>query len=494
MTQQKPIVLVIGDIMLDVRTEGEMSSISLEAPVPVIRQTGVTESLGGAGNVARNIKALGHDVLLMGLVGNDAAGAKVIKLASESGIPACLPSWEYPTIVKHRITSGGQIVARVDTEATVTITPAASVAALINGLVSMHPAQLAAVRLIVVADYGKGTMTEELMTRGVRQLAATYNIPIFVDARPQTMSLYHGVALLKPNLREAMRMCSDIVHPGLAESVDPDTRCGVACRFVREKYGASVVVVTDGGRGCHYNDPDDQNKIHVCEPLGLKGVVRDVCGAGDTTMAALAVGSLEGLSVSLAAQFAMDAASYVVQFYGVQAAERDRVDELIYTHGGWARKLMNPAMLSEFIARRRRLFPDQQIVLTNGCFDGFHAGHLETLRFASRCGACVVVAYNDDQSLIALKGPGRPHVPDSYRGSHLAMQECVAAVVRFDGDVDRLVRSVRPDVLVKGADSGPVSRIPGADFMATHGGRVELCPMSGFTITVDRSATAGKVA
>lgn len=486
---QKPIALVIGDVMLDVRTEGEMSNISLEAPAPVIRRTSFTESLGGAGNVARNIKSLGHEVLLMGLIGNDPHGATVTKLAAEGGIPACLPTWQKPTIVKHRVTCHGQIISRIDIEDT---TPChIDVQALVHGLYGIPPEQLAAIRVIVIADYNKGTVTGELMAV-VRQLSTSYNVPIFVDARPQTMSLYQGVSLLKPNLREALKMVDDVVHPGLADSMDNDTKAGVACTELSRKYQVPIVLVTDGPRGCHYTDPDDQGRVHVCEPVGHTGNVRDVCGAGDTTMAALAVGAIEGLPFAIAARFAMTAASHVVQQYGVVAADRDSVDQLDYETVGWPAKLMDIEKLMAFIRRMRRMRPDAQIVFTNGCFDGFHAGQLETLRFAARQGTCLIVAYNDDQSLIALKGPGRPHVPDSYRASHLALQECVDAVIRFDGDAAKLIRTIKPDVLVKGADAGPVSRIPGADFMAQHGGRVELCPMDVFTITIDRGRPSGK--
>jgi D-beta-D-heptose 7-phosphate kinase/D-beta-D-heptose 1-phosphate adenosyltransferase len=486
---QKPIVLVIGDVMLDVRTEGEMSNISLEAPAPVIRRTSLTESLGGAGNVARNIKSLGHEVLLMGLVGQDSAGATVIKLAAEGGIAACLPVWQKATIVKHRVTCHGQIISRIDVEDTTQCH--VDVQALVHGLCGIPQDQLALIRVIVIADYNKGTVTEALMTV-VRQFSSIYKVPIFVDARPASMGLYHGVSLLKPNLREALRMLEDVVHPGLADSMDVDTKTVVACAQLAAKYQVPLVLVTNGPHGCHYTDPDDNGRVHVCKTVDHAGNVRDVCGAGDTTMAALAVAAIEGLPFAIAARFAMTAASHVVQQYGVVAADRDSVDQLEYETVGWAAKLMDLPKLLAFVARMRRMRPDAQIVFTNGCFDGFHAGHLETLRFASRQGTCLIVAYNDDQSLIALKGAGRPHVPESFRGSHLAFQECVDAVIRFDGDAVKLIRAIKPDVLVKGADAAPVSRIPGADFMAQHGGRVELCPMDGFTITIDRELPSGK--
>lgn len=480
---QKPIALVVGDVMLDVRTEGVMSSVSLEAPAPVVRQSWRSDSLGGAGNVARNIKALGHEVLLLGMVGNDAAGVRVAQLAADGGIPACLPQWDRPTIVKHRVTCNGQIVARVDEEDT---TPSSvDVSGLLNGLYSLTATQLEMIKVIVVADYNKYTMTAELVT-ALRQLSTLYSIPIFVDARPQKMDLYHNVDVLKQNMREARLMLQDVVHPGLSYNNDRDTLCGVACQQLKLKYGARLVVVTDGENGCHYTDPDNNYRVSMYNAVGRKGTVRDVCGAGDTTMAALVVGTMEALPFPYAVGFAMDAAGYVVQFHGVKAADRDELDQFIYEHGGWTSKLMTHDTVVKFIARHRRMNPSSVVVLTNGCFDGFHAGHLEMLRFASKQGTIVIVAYNDDQSLQQLKGLDRPHVPDSYRSTHLAMQDCVSAVVRFDGDAAKLVRQLKPDVLVKGAEAARAV-IPGADFMAQHGGRVELYPMDTFTVTIDRS-------
>lgn len=484
----KPIALVVGDVMLDRRTEGEMRSISREAPAPVIRVTSQTESLGGAGNVAVNIRALDHEVMLMGNVGCDAAGDTIIGLASSMGIMACLPKQsEHRTTVKHRVTCNGQIICRMDTEEN---WPARTHGQITSGLQSLTPEIIANIKVVVVADYAKGTMHEQDVVWPLRQFCQTHNIPMFVDARPSEMHKYHGVTLLKPNLSESLEMLAGDVHPGLHPTWSEKDRSLVACQQLRVKYGAQLVVVTRGQLGCLYTDPDDNFAVHEYGAVGPHGTdsVKDICGAGDTVMAALVVGHMEGKPLSAAVAFAMEAAGYVVQFYGVKFAGRDSVDEFAYQHGGWTRKLMTMEGAYAFVDRKRRLDEYTQIVLANGCFDGFHAGHLELLRFAKRQGDVLVVAYNDDASLAALKGPGRPQVPDSYRASHLALQECVDAVVRFDGDMEKLVRYLRPDVLVKGADAA--SRpIPGADYVAQHGGRLALCPLGDFALVIDRDAT-----
>ncbi len=481
----RSIALVIGDVMLDRRSDGEMRTISPEAPVPVVRQTSLTESLGGAGNVARNIKALGHDVLLLGAVGADPHGAKVLSLAVDNGITACLVTGSQPTIVKERVTCNGYLVSRLDIEAP-GVDPAVT-QQLINGLHSIPPEQQINIKVIVVADYAKGTMTMELMAV-LRQLSAAYRIPIFVDARPSVASLYYAVTLLKPNLAEAVQMLDSNVHPGLAASLPRSVVAGVACQELRRVYQANTVVVTAGPDGCSYTDPDDQFRVHEMSAVGPAGdgQIRDVCGAGDTVMAALAVGAIEGRGLSQSVLFAMHAAAYVVGRAGIVVPPRDAVDQLIYERGGWSHKIMTMDDCIRFIARQRRLNPQVSVVLANGCFDGFHAGHLETLRFAKQHGDTVVVAYNDDTSLQKLKGVGRPHVPDSYRASHLALQACVSVVVRFDGDAARLVQQLKPDVLVKGEDAKS-KKVPGADFLASHGGRVEFCPFDAFSIMINRA-------
>lgn len=487
-----PIALVIGDVMLDRRSEGEMVSISREAPAPVIRVNSNQSSLGGAGNVAANIVALGHRAMLMGRIGRDAEGEQVKALANNAGVPACLPFWNVPTIVKHRITCGGQIVCRLDTEQT----DYSSInnfepdpQEIITGLTNLPADMIANIKVVVVADYNKGTM-DTLVIRAVMAFCAANSIPLFVDCRPAAVQQYAQATLIKPNLRESLEMLSWVVHPGLADSANSQDQAAVCCQQLKDKYGFHLALVTNGRHGCCYTDPDDGFRVHFCDAIGQHGVdtAKDICGAGDTVMAAVAVGMMEGKSFSSSVDFAMAAAGYVVQFHGVHVATRDDVEEFSHGRGNWTNKLMTPDTLLTFLSRRRRMQHGLRVVFTNGCFDGLHSGHIELLRFAKRQGDLLVVAYNDDTSLISLKGEGRPHVPDSFRASHLALQDPVDAVVRFNGDVMSLLRHIKPEVLVKGADAGR-QPIPGADYVAQHGGQVLLCPLDDFSITIDRSQT-----
>jgi D-beta-D-heptose 7-phosphate kinase/D-beta-D-heptose 1-phosphate adenosyltransferase len=474
--------------------------VSREAPVPTVRQRQLTESLGWAGNVATNIKALGHNVLLMATIGDratpvdspgygdmvddpDDAGIKVMEIAKYSGVTTCLPvSVDKPTTVKHRITSGGQIIGRLDVQ----VYGTKADEPLIRGLNSLDQ-DAEWIKVIVISDNNNGTITAELM-QAVRVFANKHGIPIFVDCRPETVHLYEGVALLKPNLPDAIGMLnrSGNVHPGLADTGDAVQQAGVACQQLKEDFKAQSVVVTAGRYGCAYTDGTD---IKYYDAFGDSGVdaARDICGAGDTVIAALAVSLMEGMEWSKAVNFSMQCAGYVVRFFGIKLALRDQVEEFIWERSNWTKKLMTEVELLTLLERRRRMDESTRVVLANGCFDGFHAGQLETLRFAKREGELLVVAYNDDTSLRALKGEDRPHVPDSFRASHLASQEPVDAVFRFNGDVETLVRMIRPEVLVKGADAQQqYANLPGANFVASYGGRVAYCPIDQFYVTIDR--------
>jgi len=488
-----PTALVIGDIALDRRTEGDAVDVSREAPVPTIHQTSHVESLGWAGNVAANIKALGHNVLLMATIGAckttnapedyDYAGYRLIELAQALGIQTYFPHVvEKPTVVKHRVTCDNQIISRVDTQQH----GMAADTALITGLDTLteHSEQI---KVIVISDNDNGTMTPTLV-QAVREFANKFNIPIFVDCRADQIHLYRGVSLLKPNLSDAIRMLdlSHNVHPGLAKGVDTVNRLGVACQQLKADYEPQLVVVTGGRYGCAYTDDIGISYYDAFGDTEADGA-RDICGAGDTVIAALAVGLIEGLEWSNCVHFAMQCAGYVVRYFGSKLADRDQVEEFIWQRTNWTKKLMDDTKLTEFLDRHRRMNPSVRIVLANGCFDGFHAGHLETLRYAKRSGDVLVVAYNDDTSLRELKGEARPHVPDSFRASHIALQESVDAVVRFDGDVERLVRRIRPEVLVKGDDAKQkYTNLPGADFVASIGGHVRYCDTDQFYITIDR--------
>ena len=480
------IALVIGDVALDRRTEGVVAKMSREAPVPVIEQTNLVENLGWAGGTASNIVAMGHQCLLLGCIGDDHDGDRVERLCQEQGIEYCLPRVASHTPVKHRLTSGGQILSRFDTNYAIPrFAPELS-----NGLQALEE-RAEQLSIIVISDNGNNTVTPEFM-HDIKTFAHRHSLPIFVDCRADSINKYRGVSLVKPNMPDALKMLDGNVDPGLAMDNSPVDQLTSAVRELHKTYEIPLVVVTHGPHGCAYIDPTLTGPINqqICfhDAVGPHdgSNVRDICGAGDATMAALTVGYMEGMDVMSSVNLAMNAAGYVVQFYGIKKPTRGAVERFKYEHTGWAAKIMTQAQAMQFI-RWYNETGNYSLVITNGCFDGLHSGHIETLRYAKRQGDLLLVAYNDDDSIKALKGDNRPTVPDSYRASHLAQQAPVDIVIRFNGDVEALVKMFKPAVMVKGEDAkAQYTKLPGADYVASYGGRVEFCPINDFYIVIDR--------
>jgi len=271
------------------------------------------------------------------------------------------------------------------------------------------------------------------------------------------------------------------VHPGLADSYSVPERAVVACQELHKEAGVGALVITTGKYGC-VSKSCPADVVELVEPFGTDTEVCDVCGAGDTVMAALAVSQLEQSPFREGLELAMQAAGFVVRHYGVVAPTREELDEFVRTHGGPAHKVHTTESMVAALTRFRRFHPHKRVALLNGCFDGLHAGHLDLFEFAATKGDFVIVAYNDDVSLRALKGEQRPRVPAGARVRHLTLQPMIDAVVPFDGDVEQLVRTLNPDVLVKGADSQ--EPIPGADYVRKQGGELALCPVDSFYITI----------
>ena len=416
--------------------------------------------------------------MLLGRVGVDEAGDQVRRLASEKGITTCLPGWPYPTITDQRIVNDGYL--RFYEPATHHTVSDPQI--LVSGLHGIPADQVERIRLVVIVDRNNGTMSPELV-QAVQGWATQHRVPVLVMAHSATMWMYHNVSLLLADLPSAMAMLPGVVHPGLAASMDAETRGGTACQQLRIKYQVPLIVVASGLDSVHYTDPDNDSRVMTwsCPSPTSFGASPKAKRAMDSLLAALAVGVMEERSFSRAVSFALDVAASPV-------IDRDVVDQRIYKQGGWAAKLMTTDEVIAFAARRRREEPNLPLVLVVGGFDGFNARHLEALRFAATQGDTVIVAYRDDNAM-AWANPGSPAVPDSYRASHLALQQSVSAVVRTGYDTSRLVRQLKPDVLVTGVDAG-FQMIPGQEFVAQHGGRVVPCPRAPFRLTAEGANVA----
>ncbi len=442
--------LVAGDLMLDQYWFGPTSRISPEAPVPVVKVTEAQARAGGAANVAVNLASLGTGTTLAGVVGHDASGAALRRLLVERGISIDLvESSDHPTITKLRVLSRNQQLIRLDTEDAYGQPEALS-------LVEVARRHLGAVAVCVLSDYAKGTLLE---APALVQACRDSNVPVLVDPKGTEFSRYRGATLLTPNLAE---------FEAVAGRVADDAQLVARARRLRADLDLAALVVTLGERGMVVvpatGDP-------VFLPARAREVF-DVTGAGDTVIATLAAGLGVGMTLADAAALANVAAGLVVRKIGVASVTPSELRLELHERGrggrGPLRREDAPRVAGEARGRGER------IVMTNGCFDILHAGHVAYLEEAKARGDRLLVAVNDDDSVRRLKGAGRPINSLEDRLAVLAGLAAVDWVVPFSEDTpERLIGEILPDVLVKGGDYRPEDIAGGAAVIA-NGGTVEV--------------------
>jgi D-beta-D-heptose 7-phosphate kinase/D-beta-D-heptose 1-phosphate adenosyltransferase len=457
--------------MLDRWVEGDMRRISPEAPVPIVLQKQVTDSPGGAANVAMNIKSLGGNVFFAAGVNEQQESAQRLQQFFQQVWPIpvawCHCSRLY-TPTKTRFLVGGKQVLRVDDERPVHSPSHGD--AMLRAIYGVSGEE-SNVKAVVVSDYSKGSITPSLRQQ-IRELSVLRGWPIFLDCKPdyfrdwidpQRRAQIH----LKVNLSEALQFSKQEgnLHPGLSMA---DSAAEVATEFI-SRASFTTVTVTCGSQGVVYWERGQLHRIPTTPRY-----VYDVTGAGDIFMAAMAVGYVEGHTLHEALLRANIAAGLAVQRTGLKRILRDEWEDGVVEHRGWAGKMMGVDAATAYATRKRNA--GNVVVLANGCFDALHVGHIQTLAFAKQQGDVLIVAYNDDDSVKALKGPDRPIIAEAFRGAQLAMLGSVDCAVRFGGSVEDLVRRIHPDVLVKGAQYRDTV-VPGADYVASHGGVVAFAPM-----------------
>lgn len=461
-------VLVLGDIILDRYVHGETTRISPEAPVPVVLVRHSEERAGGAGNVALNISSLGMHVSLLGPTGADAAADALTQLLA-AGRVRCrfLRQEQFPTITKLRVLSQHQQLLRLDYEAPPEQSDVGSVLAAFQD-------EAADADVVVLSDYAKGSLrqVESCITH-----CRNKNIKVLVDPKGTDFRRYRGATLLTPNLREF-----EAVVGSCGDNSTLVTRGETLCA----ELGLEALLVTRGDQGMSLVRPG-------AAPLHLSTEARevfDVTGAGDTVIAVMAASLASGYDHAQAMTFANRAAGLVVARLGtasVTAAELN--DSRGHVPVGAS---TDEPRLMDFLAQVRGR--GGTVVMTNGCFDILHAGHVRYLQEARQLGDCLVVAVNDDASVERLKGPGRPINPLRQRLEVMQALKSVDYVVPFAEDTPaRLIHRVAPDILVKGGDYRE-DEIAGADFVKKNGGSVRILPLYGeySTSRIIRKANPGE--
>ncbi len=460
-------VLCLGDVMLDRYVYGEVSRVSPEAPIPVCRVTDERAMLGGAGNVARNLTALGAGTEFITVIGDDTAGAEISDLIAElDGTDATvLTAPGRRTTVKSRYIADGQQLLRADHE-----TEAAIPADIENSIVARLDLAMANVGAVVLSDYGKGVLTPEIVGR-VIETARAAGIPVVVDPKGPEYGVYRGTSMLTPNRRElseASRMASRTDEEIVAAARHIVTRCEVESVLVTR--GGDGMTLVDGAKARHLAAEARE--------------VFDVSGAGDTVVAAVAAGLAAGLDAGEAAGLANVAAGIVVAKSGTAVASAEEIVDAL--RADELKSVGLPVALDRLATWRAQ---GLTVGFTNGCFDLIHPGHVSLLSQARAACDRLIVGLNSDFSTRRLKGDNRPVQSEAARAAVLGSLASVDLVVIFDDDTPiALIEALRPDVLAKGADYS-VDQVVGGELVQGYGGQVLLAtlePGHSTTATISR--------
>jgi len=451
-------VLVIGDVMLDRYIYGAVSRISPEAPVPVLNKTGEDTVLGGAGNVAANISALGGQVALLGAVGEDANAGILTQLCLDHGIDSTgvIRSTHHQTTVKTRFVSGGQQIVRLDEETAETIDNATH-KAIVDGV----NRQLAGTSIIVLSDYNKGlfhdTLAQDIISIGRKQ-----NIPVIVDPKGHNYGRYKGATALTPNLRELAQISGN--------TLETDDDILNAARKLINQLELSFVLATRSERGMSL--VKQKTDTHI--PTRAQQVF-DVSGAGDTVIASLSLALAAGLPEEGAAQFSNAAAAVAVSKRGTAQVTLPEVQSELTRRSGDTKSSGRVLNWKQAVTQIEHWKKDGlQIGFTNGCFDILHYGHVSLLERASQQCDKLIVGLNSDASVSRLKGPTRPINIQADRLAVLSALRSVDAVVLFEEDTPLdLISELEPDVLFKGADYA-IEDVVGRELVEATGGKVVL--------------------
>lgn len=467
-------VVVVGDLMLDDLVYGNADRISPEAPVPVLHVVRSEHRPGGAANLALNLVAMRAGVSILGVVGADEAGAQLTKALASRGIDAggVLSSGERPTTVKRSLIGLAQHrhpqkMFRLDYESREPLSDPEE-----RALIERYEASLSSADIVCVEDYNKGVCTPAVCD-AVISLARRAGVEVIVDpAKGVDYTKYRGATAITPNRTEGAEAT------GIRVSDDAPVldHARVGDRLV-EGLGLECALLTLDRHGSLLVRPGAQPE-HV--PTVAR-TVYDVSGAGDMVIAALAGGRANGLGWRESAELANIAAGLEVERFGVVPIPLAQIHREAIQRAHTGTKVMPLEDLGVLVETMRD-DPERSrpVVFTNGCFDILHNGHLSILHRAAALepDAFLIVAVNSDESVRRLgKGPDRPVNTQQDRAELLGGLGCVGAVVIFDEDTpERVIRRIRPDVLVKGSEYS-LDQVPGGEFVRSTGGRVELLSM-----------------
>ena len=430
-------ITVIGDVMIDWYLHGESSRISPEAPVPVVNFKESKFQLGGAANVANNLKHLEIEPFLIGAIGNDHFGSLLKEHLKAEKIKFNLSTEKsFQTICKQRLMSSNQQLARIDYEKYFH-------GSKLTNIFNTFIRNIAKTDLIIVSDYGKGTIFN---ARKLIQSAKKLKKKILIDPKGKDFTKYKGANLITPNKSE---------FENIMGKVDSKRDLVNKAKKMLEHLNLESLIVTLGSEGMYVLTKSNK-KITGDFINAYPQEVFDVSGAGDTTISALGAALSEGNDIFSAAEFANLAASISVSKLGTSTVSKDEVTSLEASKGN----------------------KEQVIVFTNGCFDIIHSGHLDLLKEARSYGDKLIVGLNSDKSISKLKGPDRPIIGQSERKKILSALKFVDEVIIFNEENPlKLIKKLKPSILVKGADYSK-EQVVGGEFVESYGGEIKLVKLT----------------
>ena len=462
-------VLVIGEAMLDCYLHGTSGRIAREAPVPIVAVERRTDVPGGAANAAVNAAALGARASFLSVIGGDAEGAALRAALAERGVDAdhVLVDRERRTLAKHRVIAGSQMLVRYDAGTTSHVSRAFEAR-----LIERLEALFAGYDAIVISDYAYGILTPRVIAALGACQARSPRV-IVADSKRLTAYRDVGITAAKPNYEEALRLLGPRAARGALERASLMARYGTRLLGLTGARIAAVTLDTEGA--LFFTRGRDPYRTYA-QPVEHSRAA----GAGDTFASALALALAAGGDVAASAEMASAAAAVVVGKDGTAACTLPELRAALSGADKFAPDM--PTLLARLDAARRA---GRRVVLTNGCFDILHSGHITYLNAAKTLGEVLVVGLNTDEGVRRLKGPGRPINSLEERAHVLAGLSSVDHIVAFDEDTAaELARAVRPHVFVKGGDY-TLERLPEAAVVHALGGEVRILPY-----VRDRSTTS----
>lgn len=433
-----PHIFVLGDLILDHYIFGSVTRVSQEAPVQILDAKYDEYRPGGASNVAANLASLHANTSCGGTIGQDLNGDKLLGLLKELGdTNNIIRDNTKQTPTKVRMLANNQQILRVDYEQATTISNQ-----LQQQLLSLSLKQSIKSDLIVISDYNKGTLTKDLCINFIKRAGR----PIIVGLKGNDYKKYAGVTGVSLNQAELLKLSGKSDINNAAQKIIKELRL-------------KFLIVTMGPKGLQVHT---KKSIPITLPT-MAQQVYDVTGAGDTVLAAFSLGYASRLSLYECATLANAAAGIVVSKVGTETTTRDELLSINNTN----HKIIE---LPSLIEKIKHVHKNKRIAFTNGCFDIMHVGHLSSLQFARSKGDILIVGLDSDNSVRKLKGNGRPIISQDKRAQMLASLEVVDYVIIFD-KLTPILKSIKPDVLIKGEDYKG-KKIIGS----SYAGKVELAP------------------